>query len=132
MTFGRLHLVGNVAVVVTVLLCSPAIAQTTDPQKLLAEAERLAWLKAWTRAAPLYGEAEKAFEASGDDRNALYAQINRLRGELPRLAIVEVSRRLAAYLDDPLVQTDERLRLRCLVIKGETDTDLDPSLAERS
>jgi hypothetical protein len=43
-----------------------------------------------------------------------------------------VSRRLAEYLDDPLVQKDDRLRLRCLVIKGETDEDLDPSLAERS
>lgn len=43
-----------------------------------------------------------------------------------------MSQRLAEYLDDPLVRADERLRLRCLVVKGETDTDLDPVLAEQS
>ena len=132
MTCHRLYLVGNVAVVVAVLLCARPVGQAADPQKLLAEAERLAWLKAWTRAAPLYGEAEKLFEARGDHRSALYAQINRLRGDLPRLPAPEVSNRLAEYLDDPLLQTDDRLRLRCLVIKGETDTDLDPVLAEQS
>src|SRR5215471_10651233 len=118
------------------LACSVAgavLAQNTvDPQKLIAEAERLAWLKAWTRAAPLYSEAEKIFGSRGDRRNTLYAQISWLRGELPRLAAPEVSQRLADYLDDPLLQNDERLRLRCLVIKGETDTDLDPVVAEQS
>lgn len=103
-----------------------------DPEKIMEEAERLAWLKAWTRAAPLYEEAGRLFTARGDRRNALYAEINRLRGELPRLPVPEVSQRLAEYLDDPLVQRDKHLRLRCLIIKGETDTDLDPSLAEQS
>jgi CHAT domain-containing protein/tetratricopeptide (TPR) repeat protein len=119
--------------VLLVALCRPSVAQDgTDPIKLLTEAERLAWLKAWTRAAPLYAEAEKLFAARGDRRNALYAQVNHLRGRLPQLPVPEVSQRLAEYLDDPLVQGDDRLRLRCLVIKGETDTDLDPVLAERS
>lgn len=52
--------------VLLVALCRPLVAQDgTDPTKLLAEAERLAWLKAWTRAAPLYAEAEKLFSARG-------------------------------------------------------------------
>jgi CHAT domain-containing protein/predicted negative regulator of RcsB-dependent stress response len=119
--------------VLLVALCRPVVAQDgADPTKLLAEAERLAWLKAWTRAAPLYAEAEKLFAARGDRRNALYAEVNHLRGRLPQLPVPEVSQRLAEYLDDPLVQGDDRLRLRCLVIKGETDTDLDPMLAEQS
>jgi CHAT domain-containing protein len=103
-----------------------------DPNKLLEEAERLAWLKAWSRAAPLYAEAERLFAARGDHGNALYAQINGLRGRLPRLPVAEVSEQLADYLENPLVKADERLRLRCLVIKGEVDEDLDPQLAERS
>ena len=42
------------------ILCQPTFAQTSaDPAKLLEQAERLAWLKAWTRAAPLYDEAER-------------------------------------------------------------------------
>ena len=115
------------------ILCQPTFAQTNaDPEKLIEQAERLAWLKAWTRAEPLYEEAERLFILRGDRRNALYAQINHLRGQLPRLPVPEVSQRLAEYLEDPIVQSDERLRLRTLIIKGETDVDLDPSLADQS
>src|SRR5688572_3396216 len=111
----------------------PAFAQIgSDPDQLLEQAERLAWLKAWPRAVPLYAEAERLYTARGDRRNALYAQINNLRGQLPRLPVPEVSERLAEYLEDPIVQSDQRLRLRTLIIKGETDVDLDPSVAEQS
>ena len=120
-------------VLLAAILSQPTFAQTNaDPAKLIEQAERLAWLKAWTRAAPLYAEAERLYAARGDRRNALYAQINHLRGQLPRLPVPEVSQRLAEYLEDPIVQSDERLRLRTLIIKGETDVDLDPSLAEQS
>src|SRR5215213_774394 len=114
MTCGRFNVVGTVGVVLALVLCSPAFAQVTDPHKLLAEADRLAWLRVWTRAEPLY------------------AEVSRLRGQLPTLPVPEVSERLSDYLDNPLVQNDERLRLRVLIIKGETDEDLDPSLSQRS
>jgi tetratricopeptide (TPR) repeat protein len=114
------------------ILASPATPQTTDPHKLLAEADRLAWLRVWTRAEPLYGEAQKRFAAAGDRRNALYAEVCQLRGKLPMLSVPEVSERLAVYLQDSMVRADERLRLRVLVIKGETDEDLDPALSQRS
>ena len=132
MTCGRLHLVGNVAVVVGLLLASPALAQESDPQKLLAEADRLAWLRAWTKAEPLFAAADREFLARGDERNAMYARVSALRGQLPRLPVPEVSARLAEYLENPIVRADDRLRLRCLVIKGETDEDLDPVLSEQS
>ena len=49
------------------ILCQPTFAQTNaDPEKLIEQAERLAWLKAWTRAEPLYAEAERLFAARGD------------------------------------------------------------------
>ena len=133
MTCGRLHLVGNVVGVVVVLLFGcPAIAQESDPHKLLAEADRLAWLRAWTKAEPLFAAAERAFAAQGDERNAMYARVSALRGQLPRLPVAEVSEHLGVLLDDPVVLGDEHLRLRTLIIKGETDTDLDPSLSEQS
>ena len=109
------------------------IAQNTDaPDQLLRRADRLAWLRNWTQAEPFYAEAKRQFVARGDERNALYASVNELRAQLPRLPVPQVSARLADYLDDPIVQGDAALRLRCLVIKGETDTDLDPALAEQS
>jgi hypothetical protein len=132
MTCGRFHVVGNVGVVLAFVLCSPAFAQVTDPHKLLAEADRLAWLRVWTRAEPLYAQAREGFVRSADRRNALYAEVSQLRGQLPTLSVPEVSERLSAYLDDAIVQNDERLRLRVLIIKGETDEDLDPSLSQRS
>lgn len=132
MTCGRFHVVGNVGVVLGILLGSTAFAQDPDAHKLLAEADRLSWLRAWTKAEPLYSEAERLFATHGDERNALYARINSLRGRLPRLPVPEVSDQLAQYLEHPLVVSDDRLRLRTLIIKGETDEDLDPSLAERS
>jgi tetratricopeptide (TPR) repeat protein len=104
----------------------------TDPHALLQEADRLAWIKAWTKAGPLFAEAQRQFVARGDRRNALYAEISLVRVELPRLAVPDVSQRLEAYLDDPLVQSDDALHLRCLVIKGETDEDFDPTLANAS
>lgn len=121
------------AAALTLVTAVGAAAQDQrDPDALVKEAERLAWLKAWTAAAPLYAEAERLFTARGDPRNALFARISHLRGKLPTLPIAEVSQQLDVYLDNPLVQSDPRLRLRCLVIKGETDQDLDPTLAEAS
>lgn len=89
---------------------SPAVAQVADSQTLLAEADRLAWLRVSTRAEPLYSKAREALITAGDERNALYAEVNRLRGQLPKLAVPEVSERLSEYLDHPLVRDDERLR----------------------
>lgn len=132
MTCDRLHLVGIVGTLLALLQYSPAVAQVADSQKLLAEADRLAWLRVWTRAEPLYAKAREALIAAGDERNALYAEVSRLRGQLPKLAVPEVSERLSEYLDSPLVSSDDRIRLRVLVIKGETDEDLDPALSQQS
>jgi hypothetical protein len=110
MTCDRFHLVGTVGVALAVLLGCPVFAQGTDPHNLLAEAVRLAWLRVWTRAEPLYAEAREAFLRNGDKRKALYAEVSRLRGRLPTLPVPEVSERLSLYLDDPIVQSDERVR----------------------
>lgn len=129
----RVYVVRRIGLGLAVVLLSCSVsAQESDPEKLVAEGERLAWLRAWTRAEPLFSEAERIFAARGDERNALYARINSLRGRLPRLAVPAVSEQLAEYLEHPLVLADDRLRLRTLIIKGETDEDLDPTLAERS
>jgi CHAT domain-containing protein/tetratricopeptide (TPR) repeat protein len=122
------------AILLAIVCLPPAVRaqDTDDPQRLLAQAEQLAWMKAWAKAEPIYAEAQRLFEARGDHRNALYAEINVLRGELPHLSVADASMRLSAYLDGPIAQTDDALRLRCLVIKGETDEDLDPNLAEAS
>ncbi|MBN9657109.1 MAG: CHAT domain-containing protein [Acidobacteria bacterium] len=97
----------------------------------MAKADRLADLRAWARAEPFFIEAERGFTQAGDSRNALLAKLGRMRGELPRRSITEVSQELADILESPLATTDDRIRLRCLVIKGETDEDYDALLAEQ-
>ncbi len=104
--------------------------QAVSPASALAEADRLADLRAWTRAEPFFIQAEKEFEQAGDARNALYAKLGRIRGELPRRSVAEVSQQLAEILESPPATTDDQIRMRCLVIKGETDEDHDALLAE--
>jgi len=120
------------AVALVAVALGTGTQQPLDPIALIREADRLAWLRAWTNAGPLYEQAERLFAARGDQHDALYARVSYLRGQLPRLSLPEASARLVEYLDDPLVRADDRLRLRCLVIKGEIEEDLDPSLAAQS
>ena len=45
------------------------------------------------------------------------------------MRLIEVSQILSDYLDNPIVQSDPKLRLRCLVVKGDVDMDFDDGLA---
>jgi CHAT domain-containing protein/tetratricopeptide (TPR) repeat protein len=106
-------------------------AQPYDAKHLLEEGDRLAWLKNWQAAEPFYAKAEARFREVGDRRNELYAQISRVRGELPRRSLFETSTYLDSVLDDPILTNDAQLRLRCLTVKGDVDLDLDTDLAAK-
>lgn len=97
----------------------------------LRSAERLGSLRNWNAARPFYAEAERQFEATGDHRNALFARISGLRGELDSRSYLQTSAHLADLLEQPLVQSDLALRLRCLGVKGDVDLELDTDLARR-
>ena len=110
----------------------PRVAETsTDPQKLLAEANRLYWLNNGPKAAPLYARAEKLFASQGDGRNELYAKVGRLRSEAETMSFVELSRVLNEQLQNPIVRNDPRLRLWCLIAKGYTDLEIDYRASKR-
>ncbi len=98
---------------------------TTDPQVLLAEADRLYWLNNGPKAAPLYAKAESLFANRGDTRNELYAKIGRLRSEAETMSFVDLSRFLNDQLQNPIMRNDPRLRLWCLTAKGYTDIEID-------
>src|ERR1017187_5878383 len=104
---------------------------STDPQELLAEANRLYWLNNGPKAAPLYAKAEKLFAVQGDSRNELYAKVGRLRSEAETMSFVELSRILNEQLQNPIVRNDSRLRLWCLIAKGYTDIEIDYKAAKR-
>ena len=125
---GVLTTAGIVALWVSPCFADDAVRSAAEA---LREAERLSWLRNWAAAQPYYAEAEKQFQASGDRRDALFAHISGIRAELQRLPLLETSELLANELEDPLVQSDARLRLRCLVVKGDVDLDMDANLAKR-
>ena len=106
-------------------------AEAPDGTAALRSAERLAWLRNWPAARPFYAEAERQFRAAGDRRDALFARISLIRADSDAAPYLETSQYLDSLLDDPLVQSDLALHLRCLVVKGDFDMELDTDRARR-
>ena len=52
----------------------PTLLNSNDPHLMLSEANRYYWTHNLPAASPLYERAEKLFEQSHDERNALYAE----------------------------------------------------------
>ena len=96
---------------------------------MLDEADRLAWLNNWVKAGPLYEQAENLFSQAGDTKNALYAKIGNIHASLQSHSLPDLSRYLAAEMENPVIQNDPRLKLRWLVTKAEVDIEIDPPAA---
>src|SRR6516165_11434028 len=103
------------------LLCDPKSSQ--NPEVLLAEANRLAWVFNWPKAQPLYVRAEELFREKGDTRNEVYARVGRIRAQSETVSWTDVSKMLDQELDLPVVKNDQPLRLWCLAAKGYTDLE---------
>ena len=109
-----------------IVSCSFVDAQQPQAKELLARALHLADLYNWADAAPAFTEAEQLFLAAGDQRNALYSKLGRIRSNIERdqQTLPMVSAQLAESLeDDPLLQNDKELRMFCLIVKGDIDTE---------
>src|SRR5450432_254028 len=109
------------------IACTSCVeAQQSQAKQLLARALRVADLYNWADAAPAFAEAEQIFTREGDQRNALYARLGRIRSNIERdqQTLPMVSAQLAESLeDDPLLQHDKELRMFCLIVKGDIDTE---------
>src|SRR4029077_10590384 len=114
--------------------CTAALAQATadDPDALLKQALRYGDLYNWADAASLFTQAEQLYSARGDSRNALYAHLGRLRSTMEQLSLPEVSEELGTELEkNPLLQSDNELRLFCLMVRGDIDGELDAAPMRR-
>jgi CHAT domain-containing protein/tetratricopeptide (TPR) repeat protein len=112
------------------LLRDPKSSQ--NPEILLAEANRLAWLFNWPKAQPLYVRAEELFGEKGDTRNEVYAHVGRIRAQSETMSWTDVSKMLDQQLDLPIVKSDQPLRLWCLAAKGYTDLEVNPLSAKQA
>src|SRR5438552_4261806 len=123
-----------ICIFLCVLACTFAQAQTTsdDPDVLLKKALHLGDLYNWADAAPLFTEAEQLYAARGNSRNALYAHFGRIRSTMEQLSLPEVSEELGTELDkNPLLQSDNELRLFCLMVLGDIDGEIDAAPMRR-
>src|ERR1700678_2721959 len=85
----------------------------TNPEVLLAEANRLAWLFNWPKAEPLYTRAEELFKEKGDTRNEIYARVGRIRAQSETMSYVDVSQMIEKEMERPIAKADPKLRLWC-------------------
>src|SRR3989454_2161934 len=106
-------------------------AASSNPEILLKEANRLAWLFNWPKAEPLYIRAEQLFKDKGDTRNEVYSRVGRIRAQSETMSWVDVSDVLGKELDLPIAKSDQKLRLWCLAAKGYTDLEINPVSAKR-
>src|SRR5579859_7578255 len=106
-------------------------AASNNPEILLKEANRLAWLFNWPKAEPLYIRAEQLFKDKGDTRNEVYSRVGRIRAQSETMSWVDVSEILGKELDLPIAKSDQELRLWCLAAKGYTDLEINPMSAKR-
>src|SRR5713226_1379158 len=105
----------------------PNPAASTDPNLLLTEANRLAWLFNWPKAEPLYARAEELFKEKGDTRNEIYARVGRIRARSETMSYVDVSQMIEKEMQRPIAKADPKLKLWCLVQKGYTDLEINPT-----
>jgi hypothetical protein len=79
------------------LLSNPTTS--SNPEVLLAEANRLAWLFNWPKAEPFYVRAEELFRKKADARNEIYARVGRIRTQAETMSWVDVSETLGQQLE---------------------------------
>lgn len=117
------------------VVCDHALlAQVQRARELLARGLYLADLYNWADAAPAFTEAEQMFNAAGDRRNGLYAHLGRIRSniERDRQPLPQVSAELADALQtEPLLRDDKELRMFCLIVKGDIDTEMNTGAMHR-
>ena len=106
------------------------VAAFTDPRQALQKAEQLADIYNWYDAHPYYVEAERLFLARGDERNALFARASRLRGEMQIRPFSNVIDAIDEILSSTAAGNDPALRLRCLIVRGDVNLEIDAPAAK--
>jgi tetratricopeptide (TPR) repeat protein len=101
-----------------------------EPGQLLARAEQLANVYNWYDAEPLYAEAEAGYNLAGDTRNALFSHVSRLRGQMQVRALPQLVDEIDSVLATDIAKSDKLLRLRCLIVRGDVDLEIDAPAAE--
>jgi CHAT domain-containing protein/cation transport regulator ChaC len=130
MLSGRIVVV-MICFLVTTVSNSRLLAEDT-PETLLQRGLYFTDLYNWRAARPYFTRSQQMFEAAGDKRSALYAQLGAIRAGADPAPIPELSYRLDQELAaNPLLQSDKELRMFCLIVKGDFDGESDTPAMRR-
>ncbi|MDQ2777534.1 MAG: tetratricopeptide repeat protein, partial [Acidobacteriota bacterium] len=117
----------------TVQYCGAQPSRTSNsetPEQLLRHGLHLGELYSWTDAATDFEQAEKGFAARGDKRDALYAHIGLIRATALQRNLLRTSAELDNLLEhDSFLESDNEVRLLCLIVKGDIDQEIDSRAA---
>ncbi len=114
----------QLAALLILSVCPSAWAQQKDfsGAELLRHALHLADLYNWTDAAPEFRKAEQIFSVAGDQRNALFARLGKIRSTIEQQVLPVASADLAHELEtNALLQNDDQLRMFAWMVKGDVD-----------
>ena len=101
---------------------SSGILADETADTLLQRALYFSDLYNWRAARPYFAKSQQMFEAAGDKRNALYARLGAIRAGAEPAPLPKLSYMLGEELEeDPLLQSDQELRMFCLIVKGDFD-----------
>ncbi len=129
---SRLALTQKLLLVLPILLLPLIVCRDSRIQeslRLLADADRLAMLYNWPKAAALYAQAESLFMKSGDKKNALLARLGYFWATADSGVNPSIRKEVATHLQDPLVQADPKLMLRGLVTQAVLDRNSNETAA---
>jgi tetratricopeptide (TPR) repeat protein len=102
-------------------------ANTESASVSLQRADHYADLYNWADSRPFYLAAERELRRGTPDQ--IHAHVGYLRATMEERSLPELSNYLAAVLKTSTVDSDPRLRLWCLGIKGDVDGEMDSASA---
>jgi CHAT domain-containing protein len=125
-----IRVTGSVPLLVLILLGLTRLYGQTASD-LLAQADRLAEQGNWSKARPMYGDAEAEFQRHGDRRNELFAKLGRLHGDVQAGSYSRTRKEVVEVLADHHMENDSQLRIRALALLGNIDLNLNTAAAEQ-
>lgn len=101
-----------IAVLMSLLISAVSLFSEDTPETNLERGLYFSDLYNWAAARPYLVKAEQLFVTSGDQRNALYAELAAIRAGAEPVPLPERSYKLAQELgSNPILQSDKEFRL---------------------
>src|SRR5258708_22782411 len=105
--------------------------QPNDPDWLVHQADKQAWLNDWINAAPVYHRAELLYQQRSEPAKALYAHVSQMMATSEMSSFAPQIASLSDDLQLPAAR-DPETRLRILTIRGMLETNYDAGLATKT